>query len=114
MARSSRRTGSAFEIERLRQLKGDMLVVKFRGIDDRTAAEKFNRLTLHVDRSALPAPAPDEFYHADLIGLAAVDTAGTPLGTVVAVENHGAGDIIEIAPERRSVAAPAIHQGRCA
>jgi 16S rRNA processing protein RimM len=91
--------GSAFEIERLRQLKGDMLVVKFRGIDDRTVAEKFNRLTLHVDRSALPAPAPDEFYHADLIGLAAVDAAGTPLGTVVAVENHGAGDIIEIAPE---------------
>ncbi len=92
--------GRAFEIERLRPLKGDMLVVKFRGIDERTAAEKLNRLTLYIERSALPEPADGEFYHADLIGLAVFDASGAQLGTVIAVENFGAGDILEIAPER--------------
>ena len=75
-----------------------MLVVKFRGVDDRTAAEKLNGLTLYVERSALPPADPDEFYHADLIGLRAFDAAGDPLGTVTAVWNHGAGDILEIVP----------------
>jgi 16S rRNA processing protein RimM len=88
--------GRRFEIEHLRHLKGDLLVVKFRGVDDRTAAEKLNRLMLHVERSALPTPEPDEFYYADLIGLAAFDAAGNALGRVAAVENHGAGDILEI------------------
>ncbi len=69
-----------------------------RGVDDRTAAEKLNGLSLFVARTALPAPEADEFYYADLIGLEAVAPAGAPLGTVVAVENYGAGDILEIAP----------------
>jgi 16S rRNA processing protein RimM len=88
--------GRKFEIEHLRHLKGDMLVVKFRGVDDRNAAEALKGLSLRVERSALPAPEPDEFYYADLIGLAAVDAAGNALGRVAAVENHGAGDILEI------------------
>jgi 16S rRNA processing protein RimM len=90
--------GRRFEIERLRSLKGDMLVVKFRGVDDRNAAEALNGLELSVDRSALPPANAGEYYHADLIGLEAVDTDAKPLGRVVAVQNFGAGDILEIAP----------------
>lgn len=92
--------GRVFEIERLRPAKGDMLVVKFRSVGDRNAAEALNGLKLHVDRDALPAPEADEFYHADLIGLTAVGAAGETLGTVVAIYNHGAGDVLEIAPGR--------------
>jgi 16S rRNA processing protein RimM len=92
--------GRRFEIETLRSLKNDMLVAKFRGVDDRDAAEALNRVSLYAERSALPAPGEDEFYHADLIGLAAVDEAGKALGTVVAVHNFGAGDILDIAPPR--------------
>jgi 16S rRNA processing protein RimM len=91
--------GRTFEIERLRPLKGDMLVVKLRGIDDRTAAGKLNRLTLGAARSALPAPDANEFYVVDLIGLEAFDTDGNRLGIVTAVDNFGAGDILEIAPK---------------
>ncbi len=76
----------------------DMLVVRFAGIDDRTAAEALNGLELSVPRARLPEPEADEFYHADLIGLAAVTPAGAPLGTIVAVPNYGAGDLLEIAP----------------
>jgi 16S rRNA processing protein RimM len=51
-----------------------------------------------VPRERLPAPEPDEFYHADLIGMRADDAAGQTIGTVIAVHNFGAGDILEIAP----------------
>ena len=91
--------GRAFEIERLRPA-GNVLVVKFRGVDDRTAAEALNGVALHAERAALPPTGEDEFYHADLIGLAAVTEAGDTLGTVAAVLNFGAGDILEIAPAR--------------
>ena len=92
--------GRALEIERLRPAK-DVVIVKFRGVDDRSAAEALNGVELSVDQSALPAPGEDEFYHADLIGLEAFDPSGTPIGRVVTVQNHGAGDILEIAPPRR-------------
>jgi 16S rRNA processing protein RimM len=91
--------GRTFEIERLRPLKGDMLAVKFRGIDDRNAAEALNGVELSVERSALPPAEAGEYYHTDLIGLEAFDAGGKPLGCVVAVENFGAGDILEIAPQ---------------
>src|SRR6478735_12685229 len=71
-------------------------VARFAEIADRTAAEKLRGTALTVPRSALPPLAEGEYYHADLLGLAAVSTAGEPLGTVVAVENFGAGDVIEI------------------
>ena len=91
--------GRAFEIERLRPA-GNVLVVKFRGVDDRTAAEALNGLALHAERAALPPAEEDEFYHADLIGLTAVNEAGETLGTIEAVLNFGAGDILEITPAR--------------
>jgi 16S rRNA processing protein RimM len=91
--------GRAFEIEALHPAKGDMLIVKFRGIDDRDAAQALNGVVLHAERSALPpVSGKDEFYHADLIGLAAVDASGRVLGTVTAVHDFGAGDMLDIAP----------------
>ena len=75
---------------------GKSLVARFEGISDRSAAEALRGTALTVPRSALPEPEADEVYVADLIGRAAVSTQGKPLGTVVAVENFGAGDILEI------------------
>ena len=69
---------------------------RFAEITDRTAAEKLRGSVLTVPRSAMPPLAPGEYYHADLLGLPAVSVGGVSLGTVVAVENFGAGDIIEI------------------
>jgi 16S rRNA processing protein RimM len=91
--------GRVFEIASLRPAK-DCLVARLKGIGDRDAAEKLRNVELYVSRDKLGPAGEDEFYHADLIGLAAVDTAGAALGTVVAVQNFGAGDILEIAPER--------------
>ena len=54
---------------------------------------------LLVPRDRLPPAAADEYYHADLIGLAAEDTHGRPLGTVIAVHDFGAGDLLEIVPQ---------------
>ncbi|MBO0750369.1 MAG: 16S rRNA processing protein RimM [Porphyrobacter sp.] len=71
-------------------------VARFAEVPDRTAAEALRGTELTVPRSALPPLEEGEYYHADLIGLAAVSDAGEALGTVVAVENFGAGDILEI------------------
>ena len=90
--------GQVFEIESMRQAK-DHFVAKIAGVADRNAAELLKNLKLYVPRARLPEPdEPDEFYHADLIGLAVVDRAGEKLGTVVAVHNFGAGDLIEMNP----------------
>ncbi|HEU4704692.1 MAG TPA: ribosome maturation factor RimM [Sphingomicrobium sp.] len=71
-------------------------IARFAEVADRTAAEKLRGTALTVPRSALPPLGEGEYYHVDLIGLAAVSDTGEPLGTVVAVENFGAGDVIEI------------------
>ena len=84
-----------FEIEAVRPAK-DMLVARLKGITDRNAAERLKNLRLYVAREKLPQPADDEFYHADLVGLVAVTPNGEPLGTVKAVHNFGAGDLLEI------------------
>lgn len=77
----------------------DMLVVRVDGVRDRNGAEALNGIELSVPRDRLPEPEEaDDFYHADLIGLAAETTDGKALGTVTAIENHGAGDLLEIAP----------------
>jgi 16S rRNA processing protein RimM len=76
---------------------GSVVVVQFEGVGDRNAAEALNGTDLFVPRDRLPAPEDEEYFHADLIGLAAVTRAGTEIGTVVGVENYGAGDLIEIA-----------------
>jgi 16S rRNA processing protein RimM len=87
----------SFEIENCRPSKG-VLIARFKGIADRTAAERLCNVDLYVPRDRLPAPEADEFYHADLIGLSAVGRDGAPVGTVVAIHDFGAGDLLEIAP----------------
>jgi 16S rRNA processing protein RimM len=88
--------GRVFEIETLRPAK-DHFVVRLSGIRDRDAASALANTKLYVPRERLPeTDEPDEFYHADLIGLEVIDLAGNKLGTVVAVHNFGAGDLIEV------------------
>ncbi len=86
-----------FEVEQAREAR-DHLVATFKGVTTREEAERLNGVELYVARDQLPATEEDEYYHTDLIGLAAVTTADEPLGRVIAVHNFGAGDIIEIAP----------------
>jgi len=84
---------------------GKTAVVRFEAVGDRSAAEALRGSLVEVDRSALPALEEDEYYHADLIGLAAFDREGNAVGTVAAIENYGAGDLLEIEFEdgRRSL-----------
>jgi 16S rRNA processing protein RimM len=86
-----------FEVTHVREAKGH-LVATLKGIATREQAERLNGVELYVARERLPATRADEYYHADLIGLAAVNAAGEPLGRVIAIHNFGAGDIIEFAP----------------
>ncbi|MBX9845336.1 MAG: ribosome maturation factor RimM [Xanthobacteraceae bacterium] len=86
-----------FEIETLRPLK-DHFVARLAGVNDRNAAEALTNLRLYVARDKLPPAAEGEYYHADLVGLAAVTPDGASLGTVTAIHNFGAGDVIEIKP----------------
>jgi 16S rRNA processing protein RimM len=88
-----------FDIETLRPAKR-FFVARLRGIADRASAERLNNLRLYVAREKLPPTEDDEFYHADLVGLTAVNRQGKTLGTVVAVQNFGAGDLLEIKPAR--------------
>jgi 16S rRNA processing protein RimM len=86
-----------FEVTHVRAAK-DHLVATLKGIATREDAERLNGLELYIAREKLPETDEDEYYHADLIGLAAVNGANEPLGRVTAIHNFGAGDIIEIAP----------------
>jgi 16S rRNA processing protein RimM len=76
---------------------GKMAVARFEGVDDRSTAEALRGALVEVDRSALPPLEEGEYYHADLIGLEAVNRDGNRVGMVAAVENYGAGDLLEIA-----------------
>jgi 16S rRNA processing protein RimM len=87
----------SFEVAHAREAKG-FLVATLKGVTSRSEAERLNGLELYVARDKLPATEHDEYYHADLIGLAAETAAGEPLGKIIAIHNFGAGDIIEIAP----------------
>jgi 16S rRNA processing protein RimM len=87
----------SFEIATAREAKGH-LVATLKGVATREDAERLNGIELYVAREKLPDTDQDEYYHADLIGLAAVTPANAPLGRVVAIHNFGAGNIIEIAP----------------
>jgi 16S rRNA processing protein RimM len=86
-----------FEVTDAREVKGH-LVATLKGVTTREEAERLNGVELYIAREKLPATEEDEYYHTDLIGLAAVTTADQPLGRVVAIHNFGAGDIMEIAP----------------
>jgi 16S rRNA processing protein RimM len=83
--------GGALKLESLRNG-----VARFAGVADRTAAEAMRGTALTVPRSSLPPLGEGEYYHVDLIGLTARSEAGEALGTVVAVENYGASDLVEI------------------
>ncbi len=86
-----------FEVTSAREAK-DHLVATIKGVTTREEAERLNGIELYVPREKLPATEEDEYYHTDLIGLAAETTTGVALGRVLAIHNFGAGDIIEIAP----------------
>jgi 16S rRNA processing protein RimM len=86
-----------FEVTHAREAK-DHLVATLKGIATREDAERLNGIELYIARDKLPDTGEGEYYHADLIGLAAVNAADQPLGRVIAIHNFGAGDIIEIAP----------------
>jgi 16S rRNA processing protein RimM len=89
--------GRCFEIETVR-LGKDFLVARLKGIRDRTAAEQLRNVDLYVPRDRLPELADEEYYHADLVGLRVEDPDGTAVGTITAVHNFGAGDLLEIRP----------------
>ena len=86
--------GGALTLQSLRQ--GNQVIARFAEIGDRTTGEQMRGTELTVRRDALPPLGEGEYYHADLIGLPAVSTAGDDLGRVAAVENFGAGDVLEI------------------
>jgi 16S rRNA processing protein RimM len=89
--------GRSIEIELLRPIKG-FFIARIKGVTDRNGAEQLRNADLFVPRDRLPAPAKDEYYYADLIGLAAEDTGGRPIGTIIAIHDFGAGDLLEIVP----------------
>ena len=85
----------SFTVKITRPLKGG-LAARLGGIATKEEADALRGTTLFANRSKLPSLPDDEFYHADLIGLEAVDTGGAVLGQLAAIHNHGAGDILEI------------------
>lgn len=87
--------GRRFDIADLRPAKG-VVVVRFKQVGDRTAAEALNGTALHVDRSVLAETEEGEFYHADLIGLAVQDETAQTIGKVSAFHDFGGGDIMEV------------------
>jgi 16S rRNA processing protein RimM len=87
--------GGTLTLKAIKPVKGGA-IARFAEIADRTAAERARGTDITVPRSALPPLGDGEYYHHDLIGLPAVSTSGEALGTVVLVENFGAGDILEI------------------
>jgi 16S rRNA processing protein RimM len=100
--------GRVFEILEIREAK-TVVIVRFRGINDRNAAEALNGLELFVERDNLRDDEleDDEFYYADLEGLEAVDATGKSYGTVSAVFDFGAGDLLELkGPGRRPALIP--------
>jgi 16S rRNA processing protein RimM len=87
-------------------VKGGVVIMRAPGVKDRTAAERLKGTKLYLDRAQLPAPEPDEFYHADLIGLRVELRSGERLGVVTAVQDYGAGPILEVGNGRGSVLIP--------
>jgi 16S rRNA processing protein RimM len=94
-----RQDGSpALAITTAREAKGG-LICRCEGVETKEQADALRGLRLFIPRDALPEPDEDEFYLADLIGLAVVDPSGAPVGKVKSVQDFGAGDILEIIPE---------------
>ena len=72
------------------------LIARIDGVEDRSRAETYKGKSLYIDRAALPEATEHEYYHADLVGLTALSHDGRHIGTVTALHNFGAGDILEI------------------
>jgi 16S rRNA processing protein RimM len=97
---ATNRPGLTVTITKVRRQK-NVVIATLEGVSDRDTAERLNGVELYVDRDRLPEPDDeDDFYHADLIGLEARIDNGTVIGTVAAIHNHGAGDIIEVRDEQ--------------
>ena len=88
--------GGSLTLTKLRSDNKGGAIARFAGVSDRTAAEKLRGMTLSVAREDLPPLGEGEFYHSDLVGLPAIADNGEAVGTVRAVENFGATDIVEI------------------
>jgi 16S rRNA processing protein RimM len=71
-------------------------IARLEGITDRSAAEALRGTLIEVERDALPPLEEGEYYHSDLLGLTCVDNQGAAIGTVAAVENFGAGDLLDV------------------
>ena len=98
--------GRSFGV-RIERATSGALVVRLSGVNTREMAEALKGTRLYVPRARLPGLADEEYYHADLIGLAVFDTGGAEVGRVRAVLDHGAGDLIEVArPDAASVLLP--------
>lgn len=93
---SDKAGGRTFKLRVLRMTPKGAVIGRIAGVTDRNAAEALKGVELYVARDKLPEPDEDEFYHADLVGLAAVSADGQAIGQVVAVQNYGAGDLLEI------------------
>jgi 16S rRNA processing protein RimM len=87
-----------FVLKSARLFKDDLLVVALQGVNDRDQAATLTRMELFVEREQLPEADEDEFYHADLIGLRALDEQRAEIGIISAVHDFGAGDILDIKP----------------
>ena len=87
--------GRRLKLRKVRAGK-NVVIASFEGITDRDQAEALKNRRLYVARGRLPEPDEDEFYHADLIGLRAETADGATIGTVLAVQDFGGGDLIEV------------------
>lgn len=85
----------SFSVTLTRPVSGG-LAARLSGVNSKEAADALRGVQLFADRAALPGLPDDEYYHADLIGLIVQDTGGAELGRVLAVHDHGAGDLLEI------------------
>jgi 16S rRNA processing protein RimM len=89
------RDGRSFEIMSIRPAN-TVVIIRFKGVNDRNQAEALNGTELFTERQALAEAKDGEFFHDDLIGLAIRDETGATVGKVVAVQNFGGGDILEV------------------
>lgn len=88
--------GRVFTVSALREGGKGEVIARLREVGDRNQAEALRGVKLYVARAQLPPTEGDEYYHSDLIGLAAFDGAGRQIGRISAVHNFGAGDVLEI------------------
>ena len=88
-------SGNSYDVKITRTIKNG-LAARLSGVSSKEAADALKGTRLFAPRDRLPELDDDEFYHADLLGMAVLDTGGTKLGSVKAVLNHGAGDLLEV------------------